>query len=133
MTQVVVPVRYPLSDHSRATLEEAIKIASEEADASLTILHINLYQNGKQVTRSQLKSAVEEEFGTVPNVRYSVRKGLLVEQSILEEIAAEEADIVVIGKKQVGRWRQMIRRLTDNPDIESFLRSRLDCQVVTVG
>lgn len=132
MTQVVVPVRYPLSDHSRATLEEAISIASEE-DASLTILHINLYQNGKQVTRSQLKSAVETEFGSIPNVRYSVRKGLLVEQSILEEIAAEEADVVVIGKKQVGRWRQMIRRLTDDPDIDSFLRSRVDCRVVTVG
>ncbi|MFT4945853.1 MAG: nucleotide-binding universal stress UspA family protein [Natronomonas sp.] len=132
MTQVVVPVRYPLSDHSRTTLEEAVSIASEE-DASLTILHINLYQSGKQITRSQLKSAVEREFGTIPNVRYSVRKGLLVEQSILEEIAAEEADIVVIGKKQVGRWRQMVQRLTDDPDIESFLRSRVDCQVVTVG
>lgn len=132
MTQVVVPVRYPLSDHSRATLEEAISIANQE-NASLTILHINLYQDGKQVTRSQLKSAVETEFGAVSNVRYSVRKGLFVEQSILEEIAAEEADIVVIGKKQVGRWRQMIQRLTDDPDIESFLRSRLDCRVVTVG
>lgn len=133
MTQVVVPVRYPLSDHSRATLERAISIAAEEEGASLTILHIYLYQNGKQVTRSQLKSAVKREFGTIPNVRYSVRKGLFVEQSILEEIAAEDADVVVIGKKQVGRWRQMIRRLTDDPDIESFLRSRVDCRVVTVG
>ena len=133
MTQVVVPVRYPLSDHSRATLEEGIRIAAEEEDASLTILHINLYQNGKQVTRSQLKSAVEREFGRLENVRYSVRKGLFVEQSIFEEIAAEEADVVVIGKKQVGRWRKMVRRLTDDPDIESFLRSRVDCRVVTVG
>ncbi|MXR51405.1 universal stress protein [Halovenus sp. WSH3] len=132
MTQVVVPVRYPLSEHSRETLEEAIRIASEE-DASLTILHINLYQSANQVTRSQLKSTVEDEFGTLPNVRYSVRKGLLVEQSILEEVAAEEADIVVIGKKQVSRWREMIRRLTDDPDIESFLRGRVDCRVVTVG
>jgi nucleotide-binding universal stress UspA family protein len=132
MTQVVVPVRYPLSDHSRATLEEAIRIAEQE-DASLTILHINLYQNGKQVTRSQLKSAVEREFGRVENVRYSVRKGLFVEQSIFEEIAGEEADVVVIGKKQVGRWRKMVRRLTDDPDIESFLRSKVDCRVVTVG
>lgn len=131
MTQVVVPVRYPLSDHSRATLEEAIQIASEE-DAALTVLHINLYQSGKQVTRSQLKSAVEAEFGTLPNSRYSVRRGLLVEESILEEIAAEEADIVVIGKKQVSRWREMVRRITSDPDIEAFLRDRLDCEVVTV-
>jgi nucleotide-binding universal stress UspA family protein len=127
-----VPVRYPLTDHSRATLEEAIGIASEE-DAALTVLHVDLYQDGRQVTRSQLKSAVEGEFGRLSNTRYSVRKGLLVEQSILEEIAAEEADVVVIGKKQVSRWRQMVRRITDDPDIEEFLRSRLDCRVVTVS
>lgn len=132
MTQVVVPVRYPLTDHSRATLEEAIRIASDE-DAALTVLHVNLYQNGRQVTRSQLKSAVEQEFGRLRNSRYSVRKGLLVEQSILEEIAAEEADVVVIGKKQVSRWRRMVRRITDDPDIEEFLRDRLDCKVVTVS
>ena len=132
MTQVVVPVRYPLTDHSRATLEEAIRIAADE-NAALTVLHVNLYQNGRQVTRSQLKSAVEREFGKLTNARYSVRKGLLVEQSILEEIAAEEADIVVIGKKQVSRWRQMVRRITDDPDIEEFLRDRLDCRVVTVS
>lgn len=132
MTQVVVPVRYPLSDHSRATLEEGIRIASDE-EAALTVLHVNLYQNGKQVTRSQLKAAVEAEFGTLSNARYSVRKGLLVEQSILEEIAAEEADIVVIGKKQVSRWRQMVRRITDDPNIEDFLRDHLDCRVITVS
>lgn len=132
MTQVVVPVRYPLSDHSRATLEEGIRIAAEE-EASLTVLHINLYQNGKQITRSELKSAVESAFGVLDNVRYSVRKGLLVEQSILEEIAAEEADVVVIGKKQVSRWRKMVRRITNDPDIEAFLRDRLNCRVVTVS
>ena len=132
MTQVVVPVRYPLTDHSRATLEEAIRIASDE-NAALTVLHVNLYQNGRQVTRSQLKAAVEREFGRLTNARYSVRKGLLVEQSILEEIAAEEADVVVIGKKQVSRWRRMVRRITNDPDIEEFLRDRLDCRVVTVS
>ncbi len=132
MTQIVVPVRYPLSEHSRATLTEAINLA-EKKEASLTILHINLYQNGKRVTRSQLKDAVESEFGRLQNARYSVRSGLLVEESILEEIAAEEADIVVIGKNQVGRWRQMIRRITDDPDVESYLRERVNCQVVTVG
>ena len=132
MTQVVVPVRYPLSEHSRATLAEAIRLAEEE-DASLTVLHVNLYQNGKQVTRSQLKRAVEEAFGDLPSVRYAIRKGLLVEESILEEIAAEEADIVVIGKKQASRWRQMVRRLVDDPDIEQFLQQKLDCRVVTVS
>lgn len=131
MKQVVVPVRYPLSDHSRATLAEAIEIAQHE-DASLSILHVNLYQNNRQVTRRDLKEAVEAEFGVLPNARYTIRSGLLVEESILEEIAAEDADIVVIGKKQVSSWRKMIRRLVDDPDIEAFLRGQLDCEVVTV-
>lgn len=132
MTQVVVPVRYPLSEHSRATLARAVEIAEEE-DAALTVLHVNLYQNGPRVTRSNLKRAVEREFGKLPRVRYSVRQGLLVEESILEEVAAEEADVVVIGKKQAGRWRKMIRRLIDDPDVEQFLEKQLDCKVVTVS
>jgi nucleotide-binding universal stress UspA family protein len=58
---------------------------------------------------------------------------MLVEETILDEVAAEGADIVVIGSKQVGRWREMIRRLADNPDIEQYLREKLACDVVTVG
>lgn len=131
MTQVVVPVRYPLTEHSRATLAEAIDIANSE-DATLTILHVNQIQKGKRVTRSQLKKAVTDEFGSLPNARYSVKQGLLVEESILEEVAAERADIVVIGKKQAGRWREMIRRIVDDPNIESFLRENLESRVVTV-
>lgn len=131
MTQVVVPVRYPLTEHSRATLAEAIDIAAED-DAPLTVLHVDLYQNGGTVTRAQLKDAVEGEFGRLPNARYVVRKGLLVEETILEEVAAEGADVVVIGKKQVSRWREMIRRVVDDPDVEHFLEDELDCRIVTV-
>lgn len=132
MTQVVVPVRYPMTPQSRATLAEAIDIAERE-DAALTILHVNLYQSNRHVTRRMLKAAVETAFGELPNARYSVRSGLLVEESILEEIVDEQADIVVIGKKQAGRWRAMIRRLLSDPDVESFLRNELDCRVVTVS
>lgn len=132
MKQVVVPVRYPLSKHSRATLAEAIEIAERE-NGALTVLHVNLYQSPRQVTRRMLKEGVERAFGELPNARYSVRQGLLVEESILEEIAAEDADIVVIGKKQAGRWREMIRRLVNDPDVEQFLRTELECQVVTVS
>jgi nucleotide-binding universal stress UspA family protein len=132
MTQVVVPVRYPLTDHSRATLSEAIRVSDQE-DAALTVLHIDLYQDGKRVTRSMLKAEVEGAFGVLSDTRYTVRRGLLVEESILTEIAAENADVVVIGKKQVSRWRSMVRRLVDDPDIEQFLRGQLDCQVITVS
>jgi nucleotide-binding universal stress UspA family protein len=130
MQQVVVPVRYPLTEHSRATLAEAIDIAADRG-AAVVVLHVNLYQNGHAVTRTELKDAVEGAFGELSNARYVVRKGLLVEETILEEIAAEGADVVVIGKKQASRWRQMVRRLVDDPDIEHYLQNELDCDVVT--
>jgi nucleotide-binding universal stress UspA family protein len=132
MTLVVVPVRYPLSRHSRATLDRAIDVAAEQ-DADLTVLHVNLYQNDETVSRTELKNAVESVFGRLPRARYVVRPGFLVEETILDEVAAEEADYVVIGRKQASRWRQMVRRLIDDPDIEGFLRRELDCEVITAS
>ncbi|MDZ5809782.1 universal stress protein [Halorubrum sp. AD140] len=131
MTLVVVPVRFPPSSHSAATLREAVRVA-EERDADLTILHVDLYQNSGGVSRSDLKRAVEGQIGKVDRARYVVRRGFLVEETILEEIVAEKADVVVIGSKQAGRWRRMVQKLLSDPDIDSFLRSELDCTVITV-
>jgi len=132
MQQVVVPVRYPLTEHSRATLERAIEIARDN-DAALTVLHVNLYHENGAVTRRQLRRAVEEAFGPLSNARYVVRRGLLVEETIMEEVIGEGADVVVIGKKQAGRWRRMVRRLVDDPDIEQYLEDGLDCDVEVVS
>lgn len=129
---VVVPVRYPLSEHSERTLRRAFDIA-DERDASLTVLHINLYQQGQDVQRTDLKRAVEETVGRLEDTRYVVRDGFLVEESILEEVASEGADVVVIGHKQKGRWRRMLNKLFDNPDVEAYLRERLDIEIVTVA
>jgi nucleotide-binding universal stress UspA family protein len=132
MKRIVVPVRYPLSHHSEQTLKTAIQTANEH-DSELSILHVDLIQDANQVTRTDLKKAVESRFGEIQNARYVVRREFLVEETILEEIAAEGADIVVIGKKQVGRLRSTINRIIGDPDIESFLRKKLDCEIVTVG
>ena len=132
MTLVVVPVRFPPSSHSEATLREAVRVA-EERDADLTILHVDLYQNSGHVSRSNLKREVEKRIGRIDRARYVVRRGFLVEETILEEIVAEDADVVVIGSKQAGRWRRMVQKLLSDPDIDSFLRSELNCTVVTVG
>lgn len=131
MTLVVVPVRYPLSHHSKATLRESIRIATER-EAELTVLHVDLYQDSRSVTRTELKRAVEREFGEVVGARYVVRRGFLVEETILDEVAAEQADIVVIGSKQASRWRRTLRRVFDDPDIETYLKEKLDCTVITV-
>jgi len=131
MSRVIVPVRYPLSEHSRRTLAGAIDVATER-DADLTVLHVNLHQEGRRVTRTELKRTVQRAFGRLSNARYVVRSGFLVEQTILDEVAAEDADVVVIGRKQVGRWRRTLRSLLGEPDIEAFLREELDCELITV-
>jgi nucleotide-binding universal stress UspA family protein len=97
------------------------------------VLHVNLYQNGGRVSRADLKRAVESEFGRLQRARYAVRSGFLVEETILNEAAEEGADYVVIGRKQAGRWRRMIRSLVDDPDVETYLREKLDCSVVTAS
>jgi nucleotide-binding universal stress UspA family protein len=132
MTRVVVPVRYPLTEHSKGTLAEAIRVA-EARDGALTVLHVNLYHRGREVSRADLRRAVESEFGHLSHTRYVVREGFLVEETILEEVAAEDADVVVIGHKQAGRWRRMLRKLTSDPDVDAYLREKIDAEVITVG
>ncbi|WP_253737316.1 universal stress protein [Halohasta salina] len=131
MTLVVVPVRYPLTAHSKATLREAIRI-SDDRGGELSVLHVDLYQDSNHVSRTELKRAVEREFGDLQQARYVVRRGFLVEETILEEIAAENADIVVIGSGQASQWKRMVRKLLSDPDIGSYLREKLDCTVITV-
>lgn len=128
---VVVPVRYPLSKTSGRTLGEAIEFA-QDRDASLTVLHVDLYQDSHDVSRRDLKQTVEEEFGAIDNARYVIREGFIVEETILEEVAAADADLVVIGGKQAPRWRRLVQLFLDEPNIESFLREKLDCEIVTV-
>ena len=131
MTLVVVPVRYPLTAHSKSTLAEAIRVSTDRG-AELSVFHVDLYQDSNGVTRTDLKRAVEAAFGELETARYVVRRGFLVEETILEEIAAENADIVVIGSKQASQWRRMLRKLLSDPDIDTYLREKLDCTVITV-
>jgi len=131
MTTVVVPVRYPLTERSRETLAAAVELAKAR-DADLTVLHVDLYQEDRRVTWIDLKRAVERAFGPLERTRYVVRRSFLVEETILDEVAAEEADVVVIGSAQVSRWRRSLRALLGEPDVKAFLRERLDCELVTV-
>jgi nucleotide-binding universal stress UspA family protein len=132
VTRVVVPVRYPLSEHSERTLRAAIEVATER-EADVTVLHVNPYQSGRKVSRTDLKQAVEQSIGVLEDARYLVRRGFLVEETVLEEVVAEDADVVVIGHKQASRWRRMVESLLDDPDVESYLKQNLDVSVVTAG
>ncbi|MFW6448912.1 MAG: universal stress protein [Halobacteriota archaeon] len=131
MTKVLVPVRYPLSPHSKRTLEKAIDEA-EDREAELVVLHVSLYHHGDEVTRRELKAAVEGEFGRLPNARFLIDRAFIVEDQILEEIVAEDADVVVLGHKQLGRWRRAINRLVDDPDVAEYLQDKVDVEFVIV-
>ena len=104
---------------------------ARERKAALTVLHVDLYHQGRNVTRSELKAAVERVFGPIKNARYVVRSGFQVEETILEEVAAEGADVVVLGEQQVGSWRATIRQLVGDPDIEASLKEELSAGIVT--
>jgi len=45
-------------------------------------------------------------------------------------VVAEAADVVVIGQKQIGRWRRVFDRLIDDPDIADYLKHHVDCEVL---
>jgi len=77
------------------------------------------------VIRTDFKRAVER-------AQYAVRQGFLVEQTILDEVTAEEAVVVVIGRKQVGRWRWALRSMLGDPDIEAFLARERASELVAV-
>jgi len=126
--RVLVPVRYPLTKNSRRTVERALELAGEEG-AELVFLHVNLFQNERHASRKQLRSEIESEFG-VEEASYAVRKGFLVEETILEEAASQGADVMVIGRTHSGSLRRALRRLVRNdPDVESFLRENLDVRI----
>lgn len=131
METVLVPVRYPLSDHSIRTLSKAVEEANER-DAELLVLHVNLYQNGTEVTRGELKAAVQAEVGPLSNVRYLVDRAFIVEEQILKEIVNEDADVVVLGHKQLGRWRRTVNQLLDDPDIAQYLQQQVDTEFIVV-
>ncbi|MDY6779371.1 MAG: universal stress protein [Halobacteria archaeon] len=129
--KILVPVRYPLKPQGRRTLERALEVGGE--DDEYVILHVDLFQDSKNVTREKLRREVEDELGEV-DARYVVREGFLVEESILQEAASQKADLIVIGKTRSGRLRRTMRRMIGNdPDIENFLRKKLNAEIEVVG
>jgi nucleotide-binding universal stress UspA family protein len=131
--KALVPVRYPLTKNSRRTVERALELRREaEAEgegADLVFLHVNLFQEENHASRKELRREIESEFD-VTGASYTVRKGFLVEETILEEAASQETDVIVIGRTRSGRLRRALRRLVRNdPDVETFLRENLDVRI----
>jgi nucleotide-binding universal stress UspA family protein len=129
MTLVVVPIRYPLTVQSRATLTTAQAVADRH-DGVLSVLHVDGSTAGRRVPHDTLKHAAETALGPLPNARYVSRSALLVKETIVEEVRAQAADIVVVGTQQVGHVRRVLKRVLGHADIGRSLRNRLECEIV---
>jgi len=130
--KVIVPVRYPLTRNSRRTLERALEMRDEN-DAEVVVLHVNLIQERKKASRSELRDEVLSEYPELNDASFVVRRGFLIEESIVDEVASQDADAVVIGSTRAGVLRRTFRRLIGNePNIERFLRQNLDVTTIVV-
>lgn len=132
MTQVLVPVRFPLTANSKRTLRSAIELA-EERDADLTVLHVNTSDLDRRVTRTMLQTAIERAVDDMPPARYVVRRGALAEQTILEEVTDGGVDVVVLGQSRTGIVSRILRQVFDEPDVEAYLRDRHDGEIHVVS
>lgn len=120
-TTILVPIRYPLTDHSSRTLAAAGRLASERAPATVRVLHVNLFQNSADVQTRELTRAISSVLDGV-DASVIMRQGFLVEKIILEEATYSDADVIVVGTSQKATWRQLLSRVIGNdPAVSSFL------------
>ena len=132
MNRIVVPVRYPLSPGSKRAVREACSVAVER-EADIVVLHVDLYQNGRKVRRSELKAAVEAEVGQLPAAEYVVRSGYRFTETVREEIEAQDADIVVIGRGRDVIWRRVVGRLVGRRSLAATLSESVECSIIEVS
>lgn len=131
---ILVPIRYPLTEHSRQTLQHAIVIAERE-EATLYILHIRLlHENPPPVRPKNLQRAVEGAFGPLTvETFYRVRNGFLLEELLFEEAFDNAVDLIVIGQDRRQRWHQSLRQLLNiDVDIETYLQEAFHADLEVV-
>lgn len=128
-TTILVPIRYPLTEASSRTLTAAERLAIERAPAELRVLHVNLFQNNERTKPSEILRAISSVLDEI-EATVSTRRGFMVEEVILAEARAINADVVVVGENQKAAWRRFLSRIAGNtPDIGSFLRQNIGSEI----
>lgn len=128
-TTILVPIRYPLTEASSRTLTAAERLAIERAPAELRVLHVNLFQNNERTKPSEILRAISSSTDEI-EATVSTRRGFMVEEVILAEARAINADVVVVGENQKAAWRRFLSRIAGNtPDIGSFLRQNIGSEI----
>ncbi|SDJ67222.1 universal stress protein [Natronorubrum texcoconense] len=132
MTTILVPVRYPLSEHSYRTIERGLDHISGDDSGSLILLHVRLLQQGRSVSRTKLRKAVQQRFGEIP-AHYVVRSGYILEEAIIDEAVRQDADRVVIGISKTRSLKRKVSRLLKlDLDLELILENELDVELEVV-
>ena len=136
-TKLLVPLRYPLTEHSTRTLAYAQQLASnaEEKDAHLFILYVNIFQRHDNVQEAEIRRAIAPLLNEVP-FTVLTRGGFLVEEEILDEAQNLNADSIIVGENQRPWWQRIPSRLLGNDmELVRFLHNNTEpnVEVETVG
>lgn len=134
MVSVLVPIRYPPSEHSFRTIDRGVEIISEDEDndGELILLHVNLTQEARRVTRTQLRSAVIQRLSDV-SAYFVVRSGFVLEEAIVDEAVNQGVDQVIIGASK-PRWiqRKVASLIGIRHDLAVALEEELNVEFETV-
>lgn len=126
---VLIPVRYPLTDRNRSAINKGRELLADALDPELLLLHINRLQKGEHVTRSDLRTAIEAEFGALP-ATYLVRDAFLYEEAVLNEALNHDVDHIVLSERRYSAWQQLVRETLDiDVDLETFLDAQLETTI----
>lgn len=130
---ILVPVHYPVTAQSTKTLTRATALADHYTDVHIVVLHVNLVHYPTRVTRQELYQTITPIVDG-HTVDVSIRRGVILEECILDEAQLRGADIIVVGHNQKAAWRRYLSRLLGNdPDLPSFLRTHTDADLEVVG
>ena len=130
---ILVPIRYPLTEQSRQTLESAVELASTHKSAHLIVLHVDLFHRGKRVRANEIKRAIGAVLKPA-TATVLVRRGFILEDVILEETLHNEVDVIVIGESQHSSWKRWLNRVLGRDHaVVSALEEQTTGQLEVVG
>lgn len=131
-TTILVPIRDPFTKKSQKTLRYADELTNNLDHSDCIVLNINLIQNGDHTQRREIINAISPIIENVEPA-ITVRSGILVEETIAEEAAQTNADLIVIGENQRPFWRGLLSRIIGNdPDLPSYLQENTTATVRVV-
>jgi nucleotide-binding universal stress UspA family protein len=109
---VLVPVRYPLTETNKKAIQRGIVLVDGDDDAELLIFHMNEVQKDQRIGRQLLRDAVESAFDGL-TASYVVRDGFFAEEAIIEAAIQFDTDCIVLSKYRRDRWKKLLEKILD--------------------